>query len=93
MPDVSWDFSDSNADLTLTMKASPQPKRVKLWTARSTDKDFRNERWSSHDVVVDNDRWIGSIKRPLSGHTALFGELEFESDGQTWSTTTLVYRR
>jgi PhoPQ-activated pathogenicity-related protein len=48
MPDLSWTFEAAkDGQFTLKVHASPAPREVRLWTARSASRDFRDARWES----------------------------------------------
>jgi len=93
LPEICWDFVPGSEKATLTMHATPKPAVVRFWSARSEDKDFRDARWTNEVVKENDSTWIGTVSRQPEGHVAVFGELEFETEGQRWSLTTLVYRQ
>jgi PhoPQ-activated pathogenicity-related protein len=93
LPDLSWKLGEGGGQLTLTMSATATPRAVRFWTARSDDTDFRDERWSSSELVETDSAWVGIAERRKSEHVAVFGEMEFDFSGHPWSLTTLVYRR
>jgi PhoPQ-activated pathogenicity-related protein len=93
LPDFSWKIGEDNRQLTLTMSASVKPLTVRFWTARSDDTDFRDEQWSSSELFETDSSWVGMTELVMSGHVAVFGEMEFDFSGHPWSLTTLVYRR
>ncbi len=93
LPKITWEYANGADKLTLTMASDVAPAKVRLWTAHSTDLDFRDDRWEATEVDVNGGRPVGSTDIPASGHVAIYGELEFDFHGQPWSTTTLVYRR
>jgi PhoPQ-activated pathogenicity-related protein len=93
LPRISWDFSNEKQLLKLAIKSSPAPANVRLWTAKSDDLDFRDDRWSSKTLTGKGESRLGTLEVPKSGHVALYGEVEFDFDGLPWSLTTLVYRK
>jgi len=93
LPRISWDYSNGRQQLKLAMKSDSAPAKIRLWTARSKDLDFRDDRWESTDVDARGRTSVGSVEIPKSGHIALFGEIEFDFQGLPWSLSTLVYRR
>ncbi|HEX5421365.1 MAG TPA: PhoPQ-activated protein PqaA family protein [Gammaproteobacteria bacterium] len=50
MPDLAWQFANDGATLRLCMRADPAPTRVVLWSAQSSDSDFRDAQFSSRPV-------------------------------------------
>lgn len=93
LPELSWKIDEDDRQLTLTMSANEKPSTVRFWTSRSDDADFRDEQWSSSELLEADSRWVGAAKLLSRGHVAVFGELEFDFSGYPWSLTTLVYRR
>jgi PhoPQ-activated pathogenicity-related protein len=93
LPRLSWKFSQNDRQLTLSVTTDATAAKVRLWTARSSDLDFRNEQWESASIDLKEGKAVASVAVPESGHVALFGEVEFDFQGVPWSLTTLVYRR
>lgn len=93
MPSVSWDYSNGGKQMKLAMTCDASPSCVRLWTARSDDLDFRDDKWVSQELLSENGKSLGSADIPASGHTAMFGEIEFRFGEHLWSLTTLVYRQ
>ena len=89
MPQFAWQASkEANVDVGLKLDwnaATPQPKQVRYWVARSDSKDFRNSRWEPTDPVVNlglRSMTIGKGFGPdFQGHAAIFADLTFEIDG------------
>ncbi|MCA9050966.1 MAG: hypothetical protein KDA89_19650, partial [Planctomycetaceae bacterium] len=94
LPEINWDYAVDEGRQRLSISSGTRPKTVRLWTSRSPDLDFRNDHWDSAAIeAASKDRYVGEIPVPDSGHTAMYGELEFDFSGVPWSLTTLVYRR
>ncbi|MFG0335530.1 MAG: PhoPQ-activated protein PqaA family protein, partial [Maioricimonas sp. JB049] len=93
MPDVTWQFSDSDEQFSLRIQTDTAPMQVRLWSATSGDKDFRDATWTSSPMTGSDGDHVATIERPDGGHVAVFGEVQFEYEGIPWSLTTLVYRR
>ena len=93
LPDVAWEFQDGADQLRLQIRSTAKPSEVRLWTARSTDPDFRNDQWEAQVVTASDGVYVGRQDVPAEGHVAMFGEVEFQFHDLPWSITTLVYRR
>jgi PhoPQ-activated pathogenicity-related protein len=79
MPALTWLHDDDGNQLRLSVRSNPAPKAVKLWVARSDDKDFRPDRWNSTEVSANGDgAYVGQVEKPATGHVALFGEATYE---------------
>ncbi|MEZ6129867.1 MAG: PhoPQ-activated protein PqaA family protein [Planctomycetaceae bacterium] len=92
LPNLTWTIQNSNDTQTLTMMSDTQPTSAMLWSADSTDLDFRDEEWHSEKLTAAQDNtWTGSVKS--SQNTAMYAELTFEVDGIPYSLCSLIYRR
>ncbi len=79
-PKLRWQFSRKNQHGTrLTIESEPLPKRVLLWTSRSTERDFRNAKWESETVAISEgkERIFLDIEPPADGYKAFFAQLAY----------------
>lgn len=90
MPRLSWSFQSTESNSSLTVACQTSPECVRLWSADSTDSDFRDEEWTSV-ILNGNGSWTGELKS--SQKTAMFAELQFKIDNVEYSLCTLIYRR
>jgi hypothetical protein len=60
--------------------------------ARSPNKDFRDAEWAPQDLKKEGNAYVGAIPRPVLGHVAHYGELQFEYNGIPFSLCTLIRR-
>jgi PhoPQ-activated pathogenicity-related protein len=76
LPKMKWDF-ESGERATLSLEVNQNAKKARLWTADSTDRDFRNDRWSSHELPIKGGSAKASaeIPRPANGYRAYMGEV------------------
>ncbi|MCI0381070.1 MAG: PhoPQ-activated pathogenicity-related family protein [Gemmataceae bacterium] len=76
LPKVNWK-ADGEAEVTLSMSSNHKAKLARLWTADSTDRDFRNDRWSSRDLDVKSgsSQAEARVEKPARGYRAYMGEL------------------
>jgi len=68
----------------------PAAKRFHLWTANSTDRDFRNDKWTSVELPsTDGTHVTGKIEKPAEGFRAYLVEAEMVSPkGQSYKLST-----
>jgi PhoPQ-activated pathogenicity-related protein len=79
MPALTWLHDDAGNQLRLSVRSNPKPKAVKLWVARSDDKDFRPDRWNPTELTANGDgAYVGQVEKPVTGHVAFFGEATYE---------------
>lgn len=76
LPKMSWEFHNK-ADPEVDLMVSQPAKGVRLWTADSTDRDFRDEKWSSEQIQArgGNRGANAAIKTPESGYRAYMAEV------------------
>jgi PhoPQ-activated pathogenicity-related protein len=78
-------------EIALAVQSDRPPKRVLLWTARSSTMDFREAHWSSHSCEKSGKGYRCSARRPEQSHFAMFAETLFsDHEGPDFSTTTTV---
>jgi PhoPQ-activated pathogenicity-related protein len=92
LPTLQWKLANGDSRMTLTMTADPRPLAVRLWTARSTTKDFRDAQWTSLPVESTSGAYEASVTSQDGERTALFGEFQYKSAGLNYSLSTQAYR-
>ncbi|WP_158633522.1 PhoPQ-activated pathogenicity-related family protein [Tautonia sociabilis] len=96
-PRFSWRTVDEGgvAHYILTVPSGPMPKEVKVWVARSSDRDLRDDRYESQAVAPElgggSATWTLSLDRPESGSVAALFDLTFEIDGIDYHLTTPIH--
>jgi len=88
LPKLSWDYRTKPEGITLTIHATHKPTAVRVWTATSDTKDFREATWASSDVTADGTGWTFALPKPKLGYAAVFGEADFTDGGNTFSQST-----
>ena len=76
LPKVEWTFSAGDKP-HLHMKVNRHAKAIRLWTADSTDRDFRNDRWTNRELEVKPGSAIADsdMEKPATGYRAFMGEV------------------
>lgn len=74
LPKLDWKVDDDKA--SLSMSVNQKAKEARLWTADSTDRDFRNDKWSSKPLEVKpgSSKAATEIEKSASGYRAYMGE-------------------
>ncbi|MBC9909700.1 PhoPQ-activated pathogenicity-related family protein [Chitinophaga varians] len=93
-PACSWTTSTRRGNVKLTAKATAdQLVDVILWTANSTDLDFRNEKWSSQSLGQAHQSTVKVITPlPASGYRAFYVDLQYMNPtGGTYTISTRVF--
>ncbi|WP_160164467.1 PhoPQ-activated pathogenicity-related family protein [Pedosphaera parvula] len=92
LPQMNWNISyRTNDTASITVTVDQPVKSVQLWTAVSTNRDFRKDRWSNHQLktVTTSGGTEATIERPKTGYEAFLVEAELtSSSGQTYKLST-----
>lgn len=91
-PAVTWKHETDSGRYRLVMQPDVVPAAVKLWTAESESRDFRNSEWKSQNVTGNNGQFVAEIPAPAGKHVALFGELQFSIDNLSYTLSTQLRR-
>lgn len=83
LPKFDWQvqIKDDSADLLACLDRPA--KRARLWTATSSDRDFRDEKWSARDLELgrDGQALSAQIEKPERGFRAFLAEVELGTAG------------
>lgn len=91
LPATTWSFAATKDALTIQLKSDRPAQRVRIWSARSASRDFRDSPWTSSDCAKAKDGHACSVPRAKEGHTAAFAETSFKDEGiPAFSTSTTV---
>jgi PhoPQ-activated pathogenicity-related protein len=77
LPRLEWEYRWEDSELTLCVRsAQPGALRLRLWRARSDDRDFRDATWTTTvEAKTATARFV--LPRPASGYVAAFVEAGF----------------
>jgi len=92
LPVLEWKHDTAGNILRLTIQSDRAPVSVKLWTAASPTKDFREAEWKPQTLKPKDDRFVGEVSLLPGSHRALFGEALFHFDGLDFSLSTQLRR-
>lgn len=91
-PSIEWKHESVDGGYRLVMQSDVAPLAVRLWTAESDSKDFRESQWKAQVLKPVGNRYQGETAAPVGKHVALFGEFEYKLDTQTYSLSTQLRR-
>ena len=76
LPKMDWKLK-AGSEPELQVKVNRPARAIRLWTADSTDRDFRNDKWSSKELQITRGSSIADAKvqKPSSGYRAFMGEV------------------
>lgn len=90
LPELSWNFTNGNAKLTLEVRSDIKPQKVDAWLAVSKTRDFREAKWSSRSTKRDGKRFTYEIDLPDEGYAAMFGEAVYNGESLPYFLSTNV---
>jgi PhoPQ-activated pathogenicity-related protein len=91
LPNIVWQHDDDEGRMRLTVHSKPAPQSVRLWVARSDDKDFRPDRWEASDASANGDgAYVVHVEKPASGHIAFFAEATYEFGPVKYNLSTQI---
>ena len=78
--------------LRLSIQTPDGAKAARLWVAKSDSRDFRKSTWveQAADLTAEGKGAVGVCPRPESGWLALYGEVDYEEGGVSYSLATQV---
>jgi PhoPQ-activated pathogenicity-related protein len=81
LPRMTWTFNTNSAEFaSIDASINPPAKNFRLWTATSTDRDFRDDKWSSVELPSHaGTNATGKIETPKAGFRAYLVEAEMTS--------------
>ncbi|YCM43605.1 PhoPQ-activated protein PqaA family protein [Verrucomicrobiaceae bacterium 227] len=91
-PNVNWTHSDTaDGKLQLEVKTDTPPKEARLWYAHSKSRDFRDSRWHSRPLKIQEDGSIHLTQdAPVDDFYAYYIDLSYPVDDLTlWLCTQL----
>ncbi len=81
MPKVDWSFDVDDGALAVTLEASPEPRRVRVWSADSAGPDMRDAQWSSSALESGDGVYRHQLSRSDDRYQAMFLEVEYDGHG------------
>lgn len=94
LPRMEWQLKDgANGRAGVTVRVSQPAKAIRLWTAHSADRDFRDDKWTSRELPLDGASAVASAEVPVpaKGYDAFLAEVELSAPtGDTYKLSTQV---
>jgi len=94
MPQMAWKREVEGDKVTITINA-PAARGGRIWVATADNLDFRPQKWVEYPMTGENGIFAASVVRPADKNIAVYGEADFEADGQpfTLSTQNIIARK
>jgi PhoPQ-activated pathogenicity-related protein len=91
LPNLIWQHDDDGDRMRLMVQSKPAPQSVRLWVAKSDDKDFRPDRWNASEISAKGDgSYVAHVDKPASGHVAFFAEATYEYGPAKYNLSTQI---
>lgn len=93
-PICKWDVSSTKKNVTVSVKTTSDALvDVIVWSANSTDSDFRNETWTSRSLGVKNKAKVDVAETyPAAGYRAFYVDLKYaDPNGGTYTESTRMF--
>ncbi|HEV7350936.1 PhoPQ-activated pathogenicity-related family protein [Telluribacter sp.] len=93
-PVATWKTASGKNGITLDIKADKKDLvEVLVWSANSTDRDFRNETWTSQSLGAGNNAPLQIEQAyPENGYRAFYVDLKYKSPaGGTYTVSTRAF--
>lgn len=87
LPDLAWEYRWGTDAVVLCVRSDPAPRTVQLWTAESSDRDFRDAVWNRARAARGGAQRF-EIPRPSAGFSAVFAEIVYGSGRSAHSFST-----
>lgn len=92
LPAIVWKHETAGGVYKLQIQPASKPTAVRLWSATSQTKDFRQAEWDAKLIEEKDGAFIGVVAKPQAGHVALYGEIQFNTYGIDYSLSTQIRR-
>lgn len=72
-PTMQWQFRDeADGKVAVALKVNQPAKSIRLWTADSPDRDFRNDTWTSRELEIKpgSSQAMAEVTKPEQGYRA-----------------------
>jgi PhoPQ-activated pathogenicity-related protein len=77
LPQLDWEYRWGDTEVTLCVRSTkPGARRLRVWRASSTDRDFRDETWAT-SAEAGGAAAQFELERPSSGYVAAYVEADF----------------
>lgn len=77
LPELSWHYDDQGSALHMTLSSDKKGRMVRLWSATSDDRDFRDAFWSSEDMGAIRGERTYTIPIVQDRCTAVYFEVSY----------------
>src|SRR6266480_83539 len=79
LPKLEWKIGDgANGEASVEVSVNQKAKAIRLWTANSSNRDFRDEPWSSRELEAQpgSSHAVAEIKTPNTSYRSYLEEVD-----------------
>jgi PhoPQ-activated pathogenicity-related protein len=92
LPAMDWAFANgADGKVDVRFSINREAEKINLWTAESSDRDFRNDAWAHETLPIRSGSSTARarVNPPSHGHRAYLVEVELKtSTGETYKLST-----
>lgn len=88
LPRFAWEYRWGTDAVSLCVRSDPAPRTVRIWTAASDDRDFRDAVWEAGRDRRRDNRYLAQVPRPAAGYVGVFAEATFGRARRAYSLST-----
>jgi PhoPQ-activated pathogenicity-related protein len=88
LPSLQWEFVWRDGGALLCVRSEPKARAIRLWSATSDDRDFRDATWTGGDELPGGKLAEIAVQRPATGYLAAFAQADFGHGLHAYSLTT-----
>jgi PhoPQ-activated pathogenicity-related protein len=95
LPEINWRFdrASSRNQVKAEVAANRKARAIRLWSAYSGDRDFRNDVWTERtlDIIPGSSRAAADIAVPEAGYRAFLMEVDLATEsGHDYKLSTVA---
>ncbi len=93
LPKLEWEANEQEGKAEIVVATNDSIQEVNLWTVASSDRDFRDDKWSKLAISSkQSPKFKAFVSFPESGYKAFYMECVYPSPlGKTYSMSTRIY--
>ncbi|SHF05925.1 PhoPQ-activated pathogenicity-related protein [Fodinibius roseus] len=80
-PEFQYDYTEEEQGFSISITSDQPVASIERWTAHSTDRDFRDEKWSVQQTSAGGTgTFSATVHRPQKGYLATYWNVVYEGD-------------
>lgn len=80
-PEFQYDYKKADHGFSISVTSDQPVEYIEQWTTHSTDRDFRDNKWSMQQMPTDGSgTFSATVQRPEEGYLATYWNMVYEGD-------------